>query len=480
MSEKDKLVSQSENFNEWYNSLVLRADLADYGPARGTMIVKPYGWALWENLQQALDRRFKATGVQNAGFPMFIPMSFLQKEAKHVEGFAPELAVVTHGGGEALAEPLVVRPTSETIIGHTYANWVQSYRDLPILINLWNSVVRWEKRTKLFLRTLEFYWQEGHTAHATAAEAAERTQMMLDVYADFALNEAAVPVIPGEKSEMERFAGADQTLTIEAMMGDGKALQSGTSHNLGQNFAKAFDITYLDRNNEIQHCWTTSWGLSARFIGAIIMTHGDDHGLVLPPRLAPIQTVIIPIYRKDKDKNMVLEAVERINQELIAAGIRVKVDDRENLTPGYKYNDWELRGVPTRVEVGPRDVAKNSVALARRDISGRDGKQFVSQDGLVQAVQELLVEIQQNLLDKATKFRDENTFDVDNYDDFKTAVKTGFARVWWDGTNAEETQVKEEAKATIRCFPFEQPEGTGTCFFTGRPANKVAIFGRAY
>ena len=480
MSEKDKLVSQSENFNEWYNSLVLRADLADYGPARGTMIVKPYGWALWENLQQALDRRFKATGVQNAGFPMFIPMSFLQKEAKHVEGFAPELAVVTHGGGEALAEPLVVRPTSETIIGHTYANWVQSYRDLPILINLWNSVVRWEKRTKLFLRTLEFYWQEGHTAHATAAEAAERTQMMLDVYADFALNEAAVPVIPGEKSEMERFAGADQTLTIEAMMGDGKALQSGTSHNLGQNFAKAFDITYLDRNNEIQHCWTTSWGLSARFIGAIIMTHGDDHGLVLPPRLAPIQTVIIPIYRKDKDKNMVLEAVERINQELIAAGIRVKVDDRENLTPGYKYNDWELRGVPTRVEVGPRDVAKNSVALARRDISGRDGKQFVSQDGLVQVVQELLVEIQQNLLDKATKFRDENTFDVDNYDDFKTAVKTGFARVWWDGTNAEETQVKEDAKATIRCFPFEQPEGTGTCFFTGRPANKVAIFGRAY
>ncbi len=480
MSEKDKLVSQSEDFNEWYNSLVLRADLADYGPARGTMIVKPYGWALWENLQQALDRRFKATGVQNAGFPMFIPMSFLQKEAKHVEGFAPELAIVTHGGGEELAEPLVVRPTSETIIGHTYAKWVQSYRDLPILINLWNSVVRWEKRTKLFLRTLEFYWQEGHTAHATAAEAAERTQMMLDVYADFALNEAAVPVIPGEKSEMERFAGADQTLTIEAMMGDGKALQSATSHNLGQNFAKAFDITYLDHNNEIQPCWTTSWGLSARFIGAIIMTHGDDYGLVLPPRLAPIQTVIIPIYRKDKDKSLVLEAVERINQELVAAGIRVKVDDRENLTPGFKYTDWELRGVPTRVEVGPRDVAKNSVALARRDIPGRDGKQFVSQDGLAQTVQALLAEIQQNLLDKATKFRDENTHDVANYDDFKTAVQTGFTRVWWDGNNAEEIQVKEETRATIRCFPFAQPEGSGTCFFTGRPANKIAIFGRAY
>ncbi len=480
MSEKDKLVSRSEDFNEWYNSLVLRADLADYGPARGTMIVKPYGWALWENLQAALDRRFKATGVQNAGFPMFIPMSFLQKEASHVEGFAPELAVVTHGGGEELAEPLVVRPTSETIIGHSYANWIQSYRDLPILINLWNSVVRWEKRTKLFLRTTEFYWQEGHTAHATAEEAAERTQMMLDVYADFAIKEAAVPVISGEKSEMERFAGANQTLTIEAMMGDGKALQSGTSHNLGQNFAKAFDIQYLDPNNDLQYCWTTSWGLSHRFIGAIVMTHGDDQGLVLPPRLAPIQTVIVPIYRKEAEKSVVLEAVERINQALTDAGIRTKVDDRDNLTPGYKFNDWELRGVPTRVEIGPRDVAKNSAALARRDIPGREGKQFVPQDGLAQTVQDLLVEIQQNLLDKATRFRDENTHDVDNYADFKEAVKTGFARVWWDGDHDEETRVKEETKATIRCFPLKQPRMIGRCFYTGRPAKKMAIFGRAY
>jgi prolyl-tRNA synthetase len=480
MAEKDKLTSRKEDFNEWYNTLVLKADLADYGPARGTMIVKPYGWSLWENLQSALDKRFKATGVQNAGFPMFIPMSFLQKEAQHVEGFAPELAVVTHGGGEELAEPLVIRPTSETIIGHAYADWIQSYRDLPILINLWNSVVRWEKRTKLFLRTLEFYWQEGHTAHATAEEAEERTRQMLEVYADFAINEAAIPVICGTKSESERFAGANDTLTIEAMMGDGKALQSGTSHNLGQNFARAFDIQYLDHNNQLQYCWTTSWGLSARFIGAIIMVHGDDQGLLLPPRLAPIQTVIIPIFRKEADKSAVLEAANRISSELTEAGIRVKIDDRENLSPGFKYNDWELRGVPTRVEIGPRDLAKNSVALARRDIPGREGKQFVSQEGLTETVSDLLQEIQQNILDRATRFRDENTHDVDNIDDFKQAVKTGFAQVWWAGNNDEEQQVKDETKATIRCFPFDQPGGTGTCFYTGKPADKIAIFGRAY
>ncbi len=480
MSGKDKLTPRSEDFNEWYNSVVLKADMADYGPVRGTMIVKPYGWALWENIQRALDARFKRTGVQNAAFPMFIPMSFLQKEAAHVKGFAPELAVVTIGGGQELAEPIVVRPTSETMIGHAYANWIQSYRDLPLLLNLWNSVVRWELRTKLFLRTLEFYWQEGHTAHATAAEAEERTRMMLDVYADFAINEAAVPVIPGVKSEMERFAGAVETLTIEAMMGDGKALQSATSHNLGQNFAKAFDIQYLDPNNELQHCWTTSWGLSTRFIGAIIMTHGDDHGLVLPPRLAPYQTVIVPIYRKDGDKTAVLEATHRLEQALTAAGIRVKVDDRENLTPGYKFNDWELRGVPTRIEIGPRDIEKNSVALARRDVPGRAGKQFVSQDGLAQTVAGLLEEIQQNLLERATRFRDENTHDVDNYDDFKAAARTGFARVWWAGRNEDEQRVKEETKATIRCFPLEQPEGKGPCFLTGKPAGRIAIFGRAY
>lgn len=477
---KDKLISRSEDFNEWYNSLVLKADMADYGPVRGTMIVKPYGWTLWEHIQQALDSRFKATGVQNAGFPMFIPMSFLQKEAKHVEGFAPELAVVTHGGGQELAEPIVVRPTSETLIGHAYSNWVQSYRDLPILINLWNSVVRWEMRTKIFLRTSEFYWQEGHTAHATAEEAEARTRQMLDVYTDFAVNEAAVPVIPGEKSELERFAGADRTYTIEAMMQDGKALQSGTSHNLGQNFARAFDIEYLADDNTLKHCWTTSWGVSTRFVGAIIMTHGDDLGLVLPPRLAPYQTVIVPIYRKDEEREVVLTAVSTLKQTLTAAGIRVHVDNRDHLTPGFKFNDWELRGVPTRIEIGPRDVANNSVALARRDIPGREGKQFVSQDGLAQTVQQLLDEIQANLLARATKFRDDNTHEVTNYDEFQTAVQTGFAKVWWAGSNEDEQRVKEETKATIRCFPLDQPDGSGTCFYTGKPANRVAIFGRSY
>lgn len=477
---KDKLVSRSEDFNEWYNSLVLKADMADYGPVRGTMIVKPYGWTLWENIQQALDSRFKATGVQNAGFPMFIPMSFLQKEAKHVEGFAPELAVVTHGGGQELAEPIVVRPTSETLIGHAYSNWVQSYRDLPILINLWNSVVRWEMRTKIFLRTSEFYWQEGHTAHATAEEAEARTRQMLDVYTDFAVNEAAVPVIPGEKSELERFAGADRTYTIEAMMQDGKALQSGTSHNLGQNFARAFDIEYLADDNTLKHCWTTSWGVSTRFVGAIIMTHGDDLGLVLPPRLAPYQVVVVPIYRKDEEREVVLKAVSHLKQTLIAAGIRVHVDNRDHLTPGFKFNDWELRGVPVRIEIGPRDVANNSVALARRDVPGREGKRFVSQDGLAQTVQQLLDDIQANLLARATKFRDDNTHDVTNYDEFQTAVQTGFAKGWWAGSNDDEQRVKEETKATIRCFPLKQPGGGGTCFYTGKPADKVAIFGRSY
>jgi prolyl-tRNA synthetase len=414
----DKLVARSEDFNEWYNSLVLKADLADYGPVRGTMIVKPYGWTLWENIQQALDRRFKATGHMNAAFPMFIPYSFLERESKHVEGFSPQLAVVTHGGGEQLEEPLVVRPTSETLIGHAFAKWVNSYRDLPILINLWNSVVRWELRTKLFLRTSEFYWQEGHTAHATGEEAMAETKQMLDVYTDFAVNDAAVPVIPGEKSALERFAGADRTLTIEAMMGDGRALQAGTSHNLGQNFAKAFDIKYLDANNSLQYCWTTSWGLSTRFIGAIIMVHGDDQGLVLPPRLAPYQVVMVPIYKNDSEKSQVLPVVEQINQELAAAGVRVKLDQREHMTPGFKFNDWELRGVPVRLELGPKDVAKNSVALARRDQPGREGKQFVSQEGLSQTVKALLDTVQSAMLERARRFRDEKTQAVDNYEEF--------------------------------------------------------------
>lgn len=480
MSDKDGLVARSEDYNEWYNSLVLKSGMADYGPVRGTMIVKPYGWALWENIQKALDGRFKATGVENAAFPMFIPLSFLQKEAKHVEGFAPELAIVTKGGGKELEEPIVVRPTSETMIGHAYANWIQSYRDLPVLINLWNSVVRWEMRTKLFLRTLEFFWQEGHTAHASAEEAQARTLQMLDIYTDFAVNEAAIPVIPGEKSEMERFAGADCTYTIEAMMGDGKALQSATSHNLGQNFARAFDIQYLDRNNVLQHCWTTSWGLSTRMVGAIIMTHGDDQGLVMPPRLAPIQVVMVPIYRKESELEAVMASVHNVRAQLESAGVRVKVDDRDNVSPGYKYNDWELRGVPVRLEIGPRDVAQGTVALARRDVPGREGKQFVSQDGLTGRVVTLLAEIQGALLAKATRFRDDNTHDVTTYDAFKEVIQSGFARVWWAGSNADEERVKEETKATLRCLPLDQPAVGGVCFLTGRPATRQAIFGRAY
>ena len=476
----EKLVARSVDFNEWYNTLVLAADLADYGPARGTMIVKPYGWALWENIQGALDRRFKATGHSNAGFPMFIPHSFLQREAKHVEGFSPELALVTHAGGEKLEEPLVVRPTSETLIGHAFAKWVRSYRDLPILLNLWNSVVRWELRTKLFLRTTEFYWQEGHTAHATWAEADFETRQMLDVYTDFAVNEAAIPVIPGEKSEGERFAGADQTLCIEAMMGDGRALQSGTSHNLGQNFAKAFEIQYLDPSNVLQHVWTTSWGLSTRFIGAIIMTHGDDNGLIMPPRLAPYQVVMVPIYKKEEEKSAVLAAVQRMQAELVEGGVRVKVDDRDNLTPGFKYNDWELRGVPLRMEIGPRDVANNVVMLARRDIPGRDGKQSVGQEGIAATVSALLKTIQADMLAKATKFRDDNIFEAKNYDEFKEMTQKGFVRAWWAGSNADEKQVQQETKATHRCYPLDQPGGEGICFYTGKRATRQAIFARAY
>lgn len=476
----DTLVSREEDYNEWYNSLVLKAGLADYGPVRGTMIIKPYGWSLWENIQKALDTRFKATGHENAAFPMFIPMSFFEKEAKHVEGFAPELAIVTHGGGEELAEPLAVRPTSETIIGHTYAKWVQSYRDLPILINLWNSVVRWELRTKLFLRTLEFYWQEGHTAHATSQEAQEETRRMLDVYTDFAVNEAAIPVIPGEKSENERFAGAEMTLTIEAMMGDGRALQSGTSHFMGQNFAKAFDIKYLTPNNSYEHCWTTSWGLSTRFIGAIIMTHGDNAGLILPPRLAPIQCVIVPIYKNDGEKSSVLEAAENTFREVQAMGIRAKLDSREQVSPGFKFNDWELKGVPVRLEIGPRDVQNNTLVLARRDQRGKEGKQFIARDTLAQALPALLDQIQAGLLTKATQFREANTFAATRYGEFKEAISKGFARVWWAGTSEDEERIQTETKATLRCLPLTQPGGSGTCFYTGRPATQIAIFGRSY
>ncbi|MCJ7695361.1 MAG: proline--tRNA ligase [Anaerolineaceae bacterium] len=476
--EEKKLPSKEENYSEWYNQLVLRSEMADYAPVRGCMVVRPYGWALWENIQQALDKRFKASGHVNAAFPLFIPMSFLEKEKEHVEGFSPELAIVTIGGGSVLEEPLVVRPTSETIIGTMYAKWIQSYRDLPVLINQWGNVVRWEMRTRLFLRTLEFYWQEGHTAHATADEAEEETVRMLETYADFAINEAAVPVIPGRKSEGEKFAGAKHSYTIEAMMGDTRALQSGTSHNLGQNFAKAFDIKFLDESNQLQYCWTTSWGLSTRFIGAIIMTHGDNQGLVLPPRLAPIQAVIVPIYRKDEEKAAVMEAVARV--ESMLAGIRLKVDDREGLTPGFKFNDWEMRGVPLRIEIGPKDVQNNSVALARRDIPGRDGKTFVSQEGLLESVNTLLEEIQNNLLDKATRFRDEHISDPKDYVELVTALENGWAYSYWCGSTECEDKVKADTKATTRCIPLNSKEGEGKCIVCGKTAKDKVYFARAY
>ena len=475
---EDKLTPQSENFSEWYNQLVQKADLADYAPVRGCMVVKPYGWALWENIQQALDQRFKATGHVNAAFPLLIPMSFLEKEKEHVAGFSPELAVVTHGGGVELEEPLVVRPTSETIIGYMYSKWVKSYRDLPILINQWGNVVRWEMRTRMFLRTLEFYWQEGHTVHATPEEAMEETRRMLDIYSDFAINEGAVPVIRGRKSQTEKFAGAAASFTIEGMMRDTRALQSGTSHYFGDNFARAFEIKFLNTSNTLQYAFTTSWGLSTRFIGAIIMTHGDDQGLILPPRLAPIQIVIVPIFRDDTEKAKVLPVVEKIRQQLSA--FRLKVDTREGLTPGFKFNDWEMRGIPLRIEIGPKDVEKNSVALARRDRPGKVGKSFVSQDGLELVVAEMLKDIQASMLASATAFRDAHIFEVKDYVELSTAVEKGWALAWWCGSAACETKVKEETKATTRCLPLEQPGGSGTCAVCGAPASEKVYFARAY
>ena len=475
---EEKLVSRSEDYSKWYNQVILRSEMADYSPVRGCMVVRPYGWALWENIRAALDSRFKATGHVNAAFPLFIPMSFMEKEKEHVEGFSPELAVVTHGGGQELEEPLVVRPTSETVIGYMYAKWIKSYRDLPVLINQWANVVRWEMRTRLFLRTMEFFWQEGHTAHATAAEGEEETLRILDVYTDFAVNEAAVPVIPGRKSDTEKFAGAVRSYTIEAMMGDTKALQSGTSHNLGQNFARAFEIQFLDDTNQLQHAWTTSWGLSTRFIGAIIMTHGDDQGLIFPPRLAPIQIVIVPIYRNDDEKAGVMSVVHKLAEEL--SDFRIKIDDRDEVTPGFKYNHWELRGVPLRIEVGPRDVEKNSVMTSRRDQPGKPGKKILPMENLPAQIGTLLDDIQAALLERATNFRDEHIHDVAEYEALKNVVQDGWAFSWWCGDADCEAAVKEDTKATIRCIPLEQPGGSGKCVYCGKEAKEKAYFAKAY
>jgi prolyl-tRNA synthetase len=475
---EEKIPTRLENFSEWYNQVVLKSEMADYAPVRGCMVVRPYGWALWENIQQSLDRRFKATGHVNAAFPLLIPMSFLEKEKEHVEGFSPELAVVTIGGGEKLEEPLVIRPTSETIIGTMYAKWIKSYRDLPVLINQWGNVVRWEMRTRLFLRTLEFYWQEGHTAHSSHDEAEEETLRILKIYADFAINDAAVPVIPGKKSESEKFAGALRSYTIEAMMGDTRALQSGTSHNLGQNFAKAFNIQYLDQTNQLQYCWTTSWGLSTRFVGAIIMTHGDDQGLVLPPKLAPIQVVIVPIFKNDVERSLVLPVVEKLRAAL--SDFRVKVDERTDLTPGFKFNDWELRGVPLRIEIGPKDVEKGTVMVARRDIPGRAGKTSISQDQIDSQVAEILTDIHSALYQRAVAFRDAHIFDPKDYGELKEVVQNGWAFSWWCGDPECESKIKEDTKATTRCIPLDQPGGSGVCIYCGKPAEEKVYFSRAY
>jgi len=475
---EERLPSRAENFSEWYNQLVLRAELADYAPVRGCMVVRPYGWALWENISAALDQRFKATGHLNAAFPLLIPKSFLEREKDHVEGFSPQLAVVTIGGGEVLEEPLVVRPTSETIVGHMYAKWIKSYRDLPVLINQWNSVVRWELRTKLFLRTAEFFWQEGHTAHATEAEALAETRQMLDIYAEVAEDEAAMPVVRGRKSESEKFAGAVQSYSIEAMMGDTRALQAATSHNLGQNFARAFDMRYLDRQNQQQFCWTTSWGFSTRFIGAIIMVHGDDQGLILPPRLAPHQVLIVPIHKDEAERALVLETVERVRRQLKA--FRVRVDDREGLTPGFKFHDGEMRGVPLRLEIGPKDVAKGTVALARRDRPGKEGRSFVPQEGLEHAVADLLDEIQRAMHQRALAFRRENTQRPSDYLAFQRAIEGGWAEAWWCGEPECEAVIQQDTKATTRNIPLDQPGGAGSCIRCGKPAKEIAIFARSY
>jgi prolyl-tRNA synthetase len=474
-----EITPQSKDFGRWYIDVVRRAELADYSPVKGCMVIRPYGYAIWELMQQGLDRRFKATGHVNAYFPLFIPKSLLMKESDHVEGFAPQVAWVTRGGDEELEEPLVVRPTSETIIGTMYAKWVQSWRDLPILINQWANVVRWEKVTRLFLRTTEFLWQEGHTAHETAEEAQEETLRMLGVYKDFAETDLAMPVIEGQKTESEKFAGAERTYSIEALMRDGRALQAGTSHNLGQNFAKGFDIKFQARDKSVQFVHTTSWGVSTRMIGGVIMVHGDEGGLILPPKVAPYQVVIVPISRGNW-KETVLPKAKEIRDSLVARGVRVMLDDRDSQTPGWKFNEWELRGVPLRLEIGPKDLEKSQVVLARRDTRE---KLFVPMDGLAGRVEDLLQEIQQALFDRAVKYREEHTSATDSYAEFKEIMdgRPGFVISPWCGSADCEAQIKAETQATIRNIPFvsEKPQGT-KCLKCNGDAVANAWFAKSY
>ena len=475
-----EITPQSEDFSRWYLDVVRRAELADYTPVKGCMAIRPYGYAIWELIQQGLDRRIKATGHVNAYFPLFIPESLLMREAEHVEGFAPQVAWVTKGGDEELEERLVVRPTSEVIIGTMYAKWIKSWRDLPVLINQWANVVRWEKVTRPFLRTTEFLWQEGHTAHETEAEAHEETMRILALYKEFVETELAMPVIDGAKSESEKFAGASRTYSIEALMGDGRALQAGTSHNLGQNFAKAFEIQFQGRDKALQHAWTTSWGMTTRLIGAVIMTHGDDSGLILPPRVAPYQVVIVPIQRGNWQETVLPKARE-IQAQLSAQGIRVMLDARDEYTPGWKFAEWEMRGVPLRLEIGPKDIEKSQVVLVRRDVR-ENNKLPTAMDGLPATVTSLLETIQKALFDRAVKFREEHTTRASNYDEFKSLMegRPGFVIAGWCGGTDCEAQIKAETQATLRNIPFGAEKVAGTCVKCGRPAPGEAWFAKAY
>ena len=474
----EKLTPMSDDFNEWYTDIIQQAQLADYSPVKGTMVIRPYGYSIWESVQSYLDKKFKKTGHQNAYFPLFIPNSFIQKEAEHVEGFSPELAMVTHAGGKELEEPLVVRPTSETIINHMFAKWIKSHRDLPMLINQWANVVRWEMRTRMFLRTSEFLWQEGHTAHATEEEATEEAIKMLEIYADFAENAAAVSVVKGIKSANERFAGATRTYSIEAMMKDMKALQAGTSHELGQNFSKAFEIQFSDEENNLKHPYQTSWGVSTRLIGMIIMAHGDDKGLNLPPKLAPHQVVIIPITPNEDTESLVLDATAKIADKL-SQDCRVHIDDRDNLSPGFKFNEWELKGVPLRIEIGPRDVENNSVVFSRRD--GVEGKFNVSIPNINAKVVESLDDIHNKLLDSSKTFREENTKHVESYEDLINTLNSeaGFVTCYWDENSKDEDKVKADTKATLRCYVLNHEE-TGEAVNNLNTQGKLAIFSKAY
>ncbi len=487
------LTSREESYSQWYNDLVVKADLAENSAVRGCMVIKPYGYAIWEKMQSALDQMFKETGHQNAYFPLFIPKSFFSKEADHVEGFAKECAVVTHyrlmndpnGKGVVvdpsakLEEELIVRPTSETIIWNTYKGWIQSYRDLPILVNQWANVVRWEMRTRIFLRTAEFLWQEGHTAHATKQEAIEEAETMLKVYANFAENWMAVPVVQGVKTANERFAGALETYTIEALMQDGKALQSGTSHFLGQNFAKAFDVTFANKEGKLEHVWATSWGVSTRLMGALIMAHSDDNGLVLPPKLAPIQVVIVPIHRKEEELEKIKALVKELSASLKSKGISVKFDDDDQKKPGWKFAEYELKGVPVRLAMGPRDLENGTVEVARRDTLT---KEVVALEGIDIYIENLLNDIQQNIYTKAKNYRSEHTTVANSYDEFKAILdgKGGFILAHWDGSSETETRVKEETKATIRCIPLDTVDEDGVCIFTGNPSKRRVLFARSY